>query len=145
MKLIHYTDSSVADPFVPLATSAPIPIAPIGQARNFGATSYQAKTSLSDRPGVLVPAFRTSSAALRKASYAERDRLRSIDPGIADFADDGDEEDEEEEDVGDDANNAQHVGGRARRRALKILQARDSVPAAGKFYSPVSSNQYVLY
>lgn len=127
------------DPFVPLATSAPIPIAPIGQGRNFGAPSYQPKTSLSDRPGVLVPTFRKSSAALRKASYAERDRLRSIDPGIVDFADedDGEDEDEDDTELGDDVH-AQQVGGRARRRALKILQARDSVPPAGQFclFSP---------
>ncbi|KAK7696035.1 hypothetical protein QCA50_000676 [Cerrena zonata] len=132
------SDERQPDPFVPLATSAPIPIAPISQGRNFGAPSYQPKTSLSDRPGVLVPTFRKSSAALRKASYAERDRMRSIDPGIVDFVDEDDGEDEDDEDddavLGDDVN-VQQVGGRARRRALKILQARDSVPAAGMWRS----------
>ena len=125
---------------MPLATSAPIPIAPIGQGRNFGVHSYQTKTSLSDRPGVLVPALRRSSTALRKASYAERDRLRSIDPGIVDFADE-DEEDDDDDDLDlTDGANAQ-LGGRARRQALKILQARDSVPAAGEF----SSSHFFLH
>ena len=87
---------------MPLATSAPIPIAPIGQGRNFGVHSYQTKTSLSDRPGVLVPALRRSSTALRKASYAERDRLRSIDPGIVDFADEDEEDDEDEDEDEED-------------------------------------------
>lgn len=66
---------------------------------------------------------------MRKASYAERDRLRSIDPGIVDFAD---EDDDEEADIDDDLDN-EHVGGRARQRALKIIEARNSVPAAGMF------------
>ncbi|CAL1701067.1 unnamed protein product [Somion occarium] len=127
-------DDTRNDPHFQLATSAPIPIAPIGRGRHFGMQSYQPKTSLSDRPGVLVPALRKNSSAALKASYAERDRFRSIDPGIVDFADE-DEDDEEDE---DDVRNGEDVGGRARQRALKILQARDSVPAAGMWRSLAS-------
>ncbi|KAH9948340.1 hypothetical protein B0H21DRAFT_777899 [Amylocystis lapponica] len=111
----------------PIATSLPIAIA---QKHSFGIPSYQLKTSLTDRPGVLVPQFHTlSSTAMRRAAYAERDRSRSIDPGALDFApDEGDEDDE------DDAVDTS-VGGRARQRALRILQARNEVPEAGMWRS----------
>ncbi|KAI9001374.1 hypothetical protein BD414DRAFT_544282 [Trametes punicea] len=111
----------------PIAQSLPIPIGPLGQhGQSFSIPSYQPKTSLSDRPGVLVPALRSgSSASLRRASYAERDRVRPIDPGALDFAVD---EDAEEEDVESDP----ETGGKARQRALKILQAREDMPAAGE-------------
>ncbi|OSC98984.1 hypothetical protein PYCCODRAFT_1470631 [Trametes coccinea BRFM310] len=115
----------------PVAQSLPIPIGPLGQhGPSFGRQSYQPKTSLSDRPGVLVPALRSgSSSSLRRASYAERDRKRPIDPGALDFA--VDEEDAADEDVESDP----ETGGKARQRALKILQARDDMPAAGMWRS----------
>ncbi|KAI0368073.1 hypothetical protein BV20DRAFT_1054266 [Pilatotrama ljubarskyi] len=112
----------------PIAQSLPIPIGPLGnQRQSFALTSYQAKTSLSDRPGVLVPALRSnsSSSSLRRASYAERDRVRPIDPGALDFAVDDDAADE-------DVESDPETGGKARQRALKILQARDEMPPAGK-------------
>ncbi|CDO71394.1 hypothetical protein BN946_scf184908.g152 [Trametes cinnabarina] len=114
----------------PIAQSLPIPIGPIGQhGPSFGRPSYQPKTSLSDRPGVLVPALRNgSSSSLRRASYAERDRKRSIDPGALDFAVDNDVADE-------DVESDPETGGKARQRALKILQARDDMPAAGMWRS----------
>jgi hypothetical protein len=97
---------------------------------------YQAKTSLTDRPGILVPALRTagipSSAAMRRASYAERDRLREIDPGALDFvvADDDDyEEDDNSTVVGT------YVGERSRQRALRILEARSKEPDSGMWRS----------
>ncbi|KAI0082449.1 hypothetical protein K474DRAFT_1731626 [Panus rudis PR-1116 ss-1] len=115
-----------------IAGSAPIPIAPIAQGRSFGQASYQVKTSLSDRPGMLVPAYqRASSAALRRASYAERDRFRAIDPGLLDFDTDDDADEEAEEDIPIDGD----VGGKARQRALKIMQARDEMPDAGMWRS----------
>lgn len=113
-----------------IASSLPIPIMPM--ASHFGAASYQQKTSLSDRPGILVPALRpSSSVAARKAVYAERDRLRDIDPGALEFIDDLDDDDE------DDVEADTEVGSVGRRRALKILKARDELPEAGE-YSPLS-------
>ncbi|GBE80038.1 Cleft lip and palate transmembrane protein [Sparassis crispa] len=110
-----------------VASSLPIPIDRSG----FGLPSYQLKTSLSDRPGVLVPALhKVSSAAMRKAAYAERDRSRSIDPGALDCIMDEDEE-EEEEDDGDDL----EAGSRGRQRALQILKARSELPPAGMWRS----------
>lgn len=73
---------------------------------------------------------RISADALRKASYKERDRGRELDPGALDFdLDDVEEEDEEEDDVG---RKVGEMGGTGRQRALKIMQARDAMPAAGE-------------
>lgn len=109
-----------------IASSLPIPIAPLKQGR-FG-VPMQPKTSLSDRPGVLVPALhKESSAALRRASYAERDRSRLIDPGTLDFTAEEDEDEEEEVDA-----DLGSIGGKGRQSALKILRARNEVPAAGE-------------
>ena len=77
---------------------------------------------------MLVPALRTNnntSASLRRASYAERDMLRPVDPGALDFTADAD--DDEDEDVPSDP----ETGGKARQRALRILKARNEMPAAG--------------
>ncbi|THH31306.1 hypothetical protein EUX98_g2884 [Antrodiella citrinella] len=107
----------------PIAHSLPIAIAPLSEHKlKFGVPSYQPKTSLSDRPGVLVPPLRkTQSEALKRASYAERDRARSIDPGTLDFtAEEEEKDDPEEEDVVENV----EVGGRGRQHALKILEAR---------------------
>lgn len=105
-----------------LAQSLPIPIGPLGQHRqSFGIPSYQPKTSLSDRPGVLVPPLRNGSAAtsLRRAS------VRALDPGALDFVVD-------EDGVDDDVESDPETGGKARERALRILKARDELPAAGE-------------
>ena len=112
----------------PIAQSLPIPIGPLSHhGQTFGGTQYQTKTSLSDRPGVLVPQLRANtSSSLRRASYAERDRVRPIDPGALDFTHDDDDDDEEE------INSDPETGGKARQRALKILKARNEMPAAGK-------------
>ena len=91
----------------------------------FGKTSYQPKTSLSDRPGLLVPAMHQTSSSLRRASYAERDRVRPVDPGALDFAG--------VDDYDDDVDSDPETGGKARQRALKILKARNEMPAAGEF------------
>lgn len=99
---------------------------------------YQVKTSLSDRPGILVPPLRNggipSSVAMRKASYAERDRRRAQDPGALDFtAADDDEYEEEEANVA-----GTYVGDRGRQRALKILEARSKIPDSGMWRSLAS-------
>ncbi|KAG6891697.1 hypothetical protein C0992_010100 [Termitomyces sp. T32_za158] len=78
-----------------------------------------------------------SSAAIRKAVYAERDRSRTLDPGPLDFASVNDE-DEEEEDVGDEPELAPAdvlIGGRGRRAAFKILKARSEIPDSGMWRS----------
>ena len=60
--------------------------------------------------------------------YAERDRMRSIDPGpTLDFNEQDDMEDDVSQDAGD--------GERGRRHALNILQARSVVPEAGMWRS----------
>lgn len=104
--------------------------------------SYQPKTSLAERPGILVPPLPQrgmSSSALRKAAYAERDLSRSMDPGALDFA--TDEIDSNEDDESDDEvlqGVATESGGRGRKRALKILQARSEIPEAGMWRSLAS-------
>jgi hypothetical protein len=74
--------------------------------------------------------------------YAERDRERSIDPGPLDFA--VPEEDEEDEDEGSETEEekaqiqALLSTSRARKRALKILQAAQQLPEAGMWRSLAS-------
>ncbi len=114
-----------------IASSLPIPIAPLKQGiARFGVPPKQPKTSLSDRPGVLVPPLhKESSAAIRRASYAERDRTRLIDPGTLDFT--AEEDEDEDEEVDPDLGS---IGGKGRQSALKILKARNEVPAEGEIY-----------
>ena len=68
---------------------------------------------------------------MRRASYAERDRLRSIDPGALDFAVDDDEAEDADELVA----GADQVGGKSMQRALNILQKHSEIPGAGTFPS----------
>jgi hypothetical protein len=121
--------------------SLPIDIGPLScQREPLSLASYQPQTSLSDRAGMIVPAFpdgrrHTSSATLRRASYAERDRSRAIDPGALDFiAGNGEEaEDDQSDEEPTKANVADE--GRGRQRAFKILQARSKIPEAGMWMS----------
>ncbi|PPQ70704.1 hypothetical protein CVT26_014628 [Gymnopilus dilepis] len=79
-----------------------------------------------------------SSAAIRKAAYAERDRSRSMDPGALDFAtvEEEDEDDVEDESEPDPAKPESHdAGEKGRKRALKILQARSELPEEGMWRS----------
>jgi len=77
-----------------------------------------------------------SSTAIRKAAYAERDRARSLDPGPLDFAAEEDEDAAEDEDDEESAN-ADDAGEKARKRALRILQARSELPEEGMWRSLV--------
>ena len=123
----RWTNGGAADHAI--AQSLPIPIGPLGQHRQpFGLPQFQPKTSLSDRPGMLVPPLNGNgtSSSVRRASYAERDRVRPVDPGALAFDDDDDDDDE------DDVDSDPETGGKARQRALKILQARNEMPAAGE-------------
>ncbi|KIJ69811.1 hypothetical protein HYDPIDRAFT_104438 [Hydnomerulius pinastri MD-312] len=130
---------SHAPPGIP--ASLPINIGPLSNIREpLSLASYQPKTSLAERAGTTGPPLlgdgrHTSSVTLRKASYAERDRSRSMDPGALDFVredgEDGDEDESEEE-----PNKADFLDvSRGRQRALKILEARSKLPAAGMWRS----------
>ncbi|EIW76279.1 hypothetical protein CONPUDRAFT_168847 [Coniophora puteana RWD-64-598 SS2] len=133
--------------------------------------SYQPKTSIPERAAVngngnsngtggkmsvpkqtvpLSPGIgRTPSArSARRASYAERDRQRAIDPGALDFAgqgyEDEDDEEDDEDEGGDEAEGGDggKTGGEteapSRQRALKILKARSRLPAEGMWRSLAS-------
>ncbi|KAI0796855.1 hypothetical protein C8Q75DRAFT_742506 [Abortiporus biennis] len=117
-----------------IPSSLPIPM-PLAHLRNkFAGPTYEPKTSLTDKPGVLVPSLhKVSSAAMRRASYIERDRMRMIDPGTLDFA--ADEEEEEDNEADPELND---VGGKGRQRALKILRARNEIPSEGMWRSLAS-------
>ena len=68
------------------------------------------------------------SAAMRRASYAERDRHRSIDPGALDFTEEDEVDDEDEV-----ANQPETEGvAKSMQRALKILQKGSETPGAGR-------------
>ncbi len=73
-----------------------------------------------------------TSASYRKASYAARDRSRSLDPGALDF----EAVDDDESLDGDDGDTGSLS--RGRRRALKILQVRSELPAEGMWRSLAS-------
>lgn len=70
-----------------------------------------------------------TSASYRKASYAARDRSRSLDPGALDFEAGGDDDS-----IDGDDGDAGSLS-RGRRRALKILQARSELPDEGMWRS----------
>ena len=112
-----------------------------------GTRSLQPKTSLTDRPGALVPPLTTiseegddidipsesekkkSAAARRRMVYAERDRVREMDPGMLDFTNAG-------ADVPDLDDDGVDVSvSRSRQHALNIIKARNSVPAEGMWRS----------
>ena len=135
--MIVYLESNLNGSAV-LVGSLPIPIQPWARPQEaLSIASYQPKTSLAEYPTTLAPPLSnkpSSSTALRKAAYAERDRTRSMDPGALDFAEEGDEE--EEEDTGDERSKVEADSGeRGRKWALKILQARSKLPEAGMWRS----------
>lgn len=103
-----------------VSASLPISIALVPRSR--------VKNKSSDEPESKTTAALTS-ASYRKASYAARDRSRSLDPGALDFETIGEDESVDGED-GDPGSLS-----RGRRRALKILQARSALPAEGMWRS----------
>ncbi|KAG1782864.1 hypothetical protein EV702DRAFT_959144 [Suillus placidus] len=121
--------------------SLPISIGPLSRKREpLSLASYQPKTSLSDRAGAMVPPLpnivgRYSTSALRKASYAARDRDRSMDPGTLDFVSQDDEGDEDDESDDEPSQTDPPNEARGRQRAFKILEARSKLPAAGMWRS----------
>jgi len=72
-----------------------------------------------------------SSAAWRKAAYAERDLTRAMDPGALDFA----AEDDDELDGDAEVVNSLGQGERGRLRALRIMEGGLSTPASGMWRS----------
>jgi len=130
-----------------VAASLPVPMAPISQMHANGKpASLQPKTSLADRPGILVPPLpslaeegeesKKPAATVRKEAYAERDRKRSMDPGVLDFAtDEADDEDANSSPETPDDDVEQISTSRGRQHALKILKARSEVPAEGLWRS----------
>ncbi|KAF8638621.1 hypothetical protein AX17_002162 [Amanita inopinata Kibby_2008] len=118
--------------------SLPIPIAPLIRKKEpLSLASYQPKTSLTDRPGAIVPPLihkYPSAATLRRVAYAERDRYRAMDPGVLDFATD-DDEDGGGSSEGENENDESNMGTRSRKRALKILQVRSEIPEEGMWRS----------
>ena len=115
-----------------IAKSLPVFIGLNGRDSDSNKTSsIQSKTEVNGTSSRTVETNNGSSAAIRRASYAERDRGRSMDPGALDFeaTDDDDESD------ADNMDNMTQVGNRGRRQALKILQARSELPAEGMWRS----------
>lgn len=128
------------------ARSLPIPMTPVSkQLAANGPSSLQRKTSLTDRPGVLVPPLSTiveegssskrSSSANRRRVYAQRDRKRARDPGIMDFTENQDGDDDDAESQESDSEIKRMSTSRGRQHALRILRAGSSVPAAGLWRS----------
>lgn len=121
--------------------SLPISIGPLSRKREpLSLASYQPKTSLPDRASAMVPPLpnmvgRHSTSALRKASYAARDRNRSMDPGTLDFVSQDDEGDEDDESDDEPSQMDPLDEARGRQRAFKILEARSKLPAAGMWRS----------
>ena len=100
-----------------IAKSLPIPIGPLGAARKNSA--YGSKQNAADK---------VSAEAMRRASYAERDRMRMVDPGALDF----DVEDDDDEESGNSMANDTQAGGKSMQRALNILQKHSEIPGAGE-------------
>jgi len=122
--------------------SLPIPILLHKPPPALSLSSYQPKTLGTqmepDTDARVSPARKPmSSTAIRKAVYAERDLLRSMDPGTLDFAAEEDKEDNET-DINDVLPDGTGVGGRGRTRALKILQSQSEIPEAGMWRSLAS-------
>lgn len=133
--------------------SLPISIGPIGKpalAEYYKQTyssnapiAEDAGGSVSSPPIVQLAATNgsvRSSSAARKAVYAQRDRVRSMDPGALDYI--VDEDDEEEEEDGDstqvqaeERNHANVELSVSRRNALEILKIRSEVPPSGMWRS----------
>ena len=113
---------------------------PIGLKQISGSGSLHPKT-LTSRIASLAPPLTTvveedekdkkkSAAAHRREVYAERNRIKQVDPGLLDYADD--EVDTPSPD-GDDMNEVSVS--RSRQHALNIIKARNSLPAEGLWRS----------
>lgn len=79
-----------------------------------------------------------SAVANRREAYAERDRTRSLDPGILEFIPDSDGGEEGSQSDQSDEDLNQVPLSRSQRSALKIIKAADSLPAEGMWRSLAS-------
>lgn len=113
-----------------MAQSLPIPIGPF---RTKGGSPKSVLPKRSTSPPAID---RATAAALRRASYAERDRRREIDPGALDFVVAEDDDDGEGE---NDLPQGMEQEGEAKSRkiALTIIQKRDSLPPDGAHITSV--------
>ncbi|KAI5124959.1 hypothetical protein M0805_007386 [Coniferiporia weirii] len=128
-----------------LAGSLPVSIAPISQLKGGGSSSLQPKTSLIGRQDATARPLSTvaeddkgrqkSAAANRREAYAERDRARSMDPGILDFVHDEEDEEESSSLEFNEDELGQTSTSKSRQHALKIIKARNAVPAEGLWRS----------
>ncbi|KAJ7437082.1 hypothetical protein B0H11DRAFT_2255647 [Mycena galericulata] len=108
--------------------------------------SYRPQTlpATSQEPDPEPPAPVSSSAAIRRTLYAERDLQRAMDPGALDFATGAEPIMEEEEDEEETVSGTAQATGSApegqlgQRRALSILQARNGLPDSGMWRSLAS-------
>ncbi|KAJ6610439.1 hypothetical protein B0H10DRAFT_2225073 [Mycena sp. CBHHK59/15] len=133
--------------------SMPIAIRPLVKPQtNLSLASYRPQTlpALPQELEEPEPPVPVSSSSVRKAVYAERDRSRLMDPGALDFAADDEEEEEEDDDDEDEDDRSDGAVGSAsggerapkvrggRKRALKILRARNELPDSGMWRSLAS-------
>ena len=119
-----------------LAQSLPIPIGPLRAQKATGLPSMQPKSLQTDRPKSPPALDKGSSAALRRASYAERDRYRHIDPGALDFVlgnDDLNGDGDADSDL--EGSEEERAASRGRLNALRILKARSELPSEGMWRS----------
>ncbi|KAG6845443.1 hypothetical protein H0H87_009351 [Tephrocybe sp. NHM501043] len=120
--------------------SLPVSIKLPKQREVLSLASYQPQTLATQTNSTSTSQRKQTSAAIRKAVYAERDRSRTLDPGPLDFASVEDEDEEEdEEDTGDQpgvaSTDASLGGERSRKHALRILKKRSQVPDSGMWRS----------
>ena len=119
--------------------SLPIPISQLAKkGASLSLASYRPETPFVDHTAVAtLPALSSkhaSAASFRRASYAERDRQRAMDPGALDFATETDEAESENSEEETEVARSD-VGTRSRKQALKILQKSSEVPEEGMWRS----------
>ncbi|KDR84066.1 hypothetical protein GALMADRAFT_151088 [Galerina marginata CBS 339.88] len=126
---------------LPIAGSLPVNIRRLTKVKEqLTLASYRSPAAIPEQPSVPPSPGGTgralSSSAIRRAAYAERDRNRSMDPGALDFATEEDEDEEESEGEVEQANaETPDAGEKARKHALRILQARSELPGEGMWRS----------
>lgn len=118
-----------------MPTSLPIDIAPLSRQKAIvtgimivSAQTFACKTSR-DGGSYLAGHGSQSTPIQRRASYAERDHSRTIDPGALDFIAGEDVEGDESNEEPSKVNIADEE--RGGQRVLKILKARGRIQACG--------------